>query len=67
MLLVAGDGDPVGDMGKGVEAAAQLLRDAGVKEVDCKLYEGMRHEIHNEIGHEQVYDDIAQWIESHTN
>ena len=67
ILLVAGDGDPVGDMGKGVEAAAQLLRDAGVKEVDCKLYEGMRHEIHNEIGHEQVYDDIAQWIESHTN
>ena len=67
VLLVAGDGDPVGDMGKGVEAAAQLLRDAGVKEVDCKLYEGMRHEIHNEIGHEQVYDDIASWIESHTS
>ena len=65
ILLVAGDGDPVGDMGKGVEAAAQLLRDALVKVVDCKLYEGMRHEIHNEIGYEQVYDDIARWIESH--
>ena len=63
ILLVAGDGDPVGDMGKGVQAAAQLLLDAGVQCVDTKLYEGMRHEIHNEIGHEQVYDDIISWIE----
>ena len=63
IFLVAGDGDPVGDMGKGVLAAAQLLRDAGVKRVDEKIYVGMRHEIHNEIGHEQVYDDVASWIE----
>ena len=63
VLLVAGDGDPVGDMGKGVRAAAQLLRDAGVQRVDCKIYKGMRHEIHNEIGHEQVYDDVVSWIE----
>lgn len=65
ILLVAGDGDPVGDMGAGVKAAAQLYRDAGVEQVEDKLYEGMRHEIHNEIGHEQVYDDIATWIEAH--
>ena len=64
IFLVAGDGDPVGEMGKGVRAAAQLLRDAGVARVDEKIYEGMRHEIHNEIGHEQVYDDVASWIES---
>lgn len=63
VLFVAGDGDPVGDMGKGVKAAAQLLRDAGVARVDEKIYAGMRHEIHNEIGHEQVYDDIASWVE----
>ena len=63
ILLVAGDGDPVGDMGEGVKAAAQLLRDAGVKQVDEIIYPGMRHEIHNEIGHEQVYDDVASWVE----
>ncbi len=65
VFLVAGDGDPVGDMGEGVKAAAQLLRDAGVQTVDCKIYEGMRHEIHNEKGKDQVYDDIATWIEEH--
>ena len=63
VLFVAGDGDPVGDMGKGVKAAAQLLRDAGVEDVVDKIYPGMRHEIHNEIGHEQVYDDVASWVE----
>ena len=65
VLLVVGDGDPVGDMGEGVKAAAQLLRDAGVQQVDMKIYEGMRHEIHNEIGKEQVYDYAASWIEDH--
>ncbi len=64
ILLAAGVGDPVGDMGKGVRAAAKLLSDAGVIKVDTKLYKGMRHEIHNEIGHEGVYDDIATWIEN---
>lgn len=65
IFLVAGDGDPVGDMGEGVKAAAELLRGAGVQTVDCKIYSGMRHEIHNEKGKEQVYDDIATWIEEH--
>ena len=63
VLFVAGDGDPVGGMGKGVKEAAQLLRDAGVRRVDAIVYPGMRHEIHNEIGHERVYDDVASWIE----
>ncbi|MBQ9000461.1 MAG: lysophospholipase [Eggerthellaceae bacterium] len=63
ILLVAGDGDPVGDMGKGVDAATQLLRDVGIRQVDEIIYPGMRHEIHNEIGHERVYDDVASWIE----
>ena len=64
-LYASGDQDPVGEMGAGVRAAVQLLRDAGVETVDMKLYPGMRHEIHNEIGREQVYADLADWIEAH--
>lgn len=64
VLLVAGAEDPVGDMGKGVRAAAQLLRDNGVKQVDERIYEGMRHEIHNEVGYEQVYDYVVSWVEN---
>lgn len=65
VLFVAGEGDPVGDFGKGVEAAAALLRDAGVKDVACRLYAGMRHEIHNEKDFKRVYNDIASWIDEH--
>ena len=64
VLFVAGDGDPVGDMGAGVHAAVQLLRSAGVRRVDERIYEGVRHEIHNEPIREQVFDDIASWVEA---
>ena len=63
VLFVAGGEDPVGERGVGVARAANLLRRAGVERVDEMIYPGMRHEIHNEIGYEQVYDDVARWIE----
>lgn len=38
------------------------MRRAGYKDVKGKLYPGMRHEILNEIGREQVYHDIAVYM-----
>lgn len=63
VLFIAGDQDPVGDNGKGVVSAADLLRRAGVTQVDVKLYKGLRHEILNEPNKEEVYTDIVQWVE----
>ncbi|MGI6104734.1 MAG: alpha/beta fold hydrolase [Raoultibacter sp.] len=63
VFFIAGALDPVGDNGKGVEQAAQLLRDAGLSRVDVKLYEGLRHEILNEPAKQQVYTDVVAWIE----
>ena len=63
IYFVAGSLDPVGDKGAGVKKAAEQLRLAGVERVDVKLYEGMRHEILNEPGKDEVYADIASWIE----
>ena len=65
VLFVAGAEDPVGACGKGVRAAANLLRRAGVQDVEVKLYEGMRHEILNEPGRAQVYTEVVGWIEEH--
>lgn len=65
VLLVSGSEDVVGGCGSGVEATAALLRRGGVGEVEVKLYEGMRHEILNEPGRQQVYTDIVDWIEEH--
>lgn len=63
LLYIAGDGDPVGDMGKGVHIAAQMAREAGSTDVTCIIYEHMRHEILNEAEGERVMDDVATWME----
>lgn len=63
VLFVSGAEDPVGDNGKGVQKAAKALKKYSNAVVDVKLYPGMRHEILNENGREQVWLDIARWIE----
>ena len=65
LLVVSGDEDPVGNMGKGTTAAADAFKAAGIKDVTLKLYRGDRHEILNELDREQVYEDIYQWLEAH--
>lgn len=65
IFLIAGAMDPVGKYGKGVKIVAERLKEAGVKDVELKLYEGDRHEILNEEDRYVVYEDIANWIEHH--
>ena len=64
ILLVSGQDDPVGSFGKEVEAAAKSLRDAGVKNVEMKLYPNDRHEILNETDKEVVYVDLYRWLDN---
>ncbi len=63
ILFVSGDHDPVGGMGKGVEKVFRMFQETGHEDVTCKLYEGDRHEILNELDREQVYEDILGWME----
>lgn len=65
VYFIAGDGDPVGNMGKGVTAVYDLFKAAGIKDLDCKIYKNMRHEILNEPGHLEVYEDVLAWINTH--
>ena len=64
MLLIAGEDDPVGDYGKGVELVAKRLREAGANRVQCRIFPGMRHEILLEPEHQQVYDTVISWLEA---
>ncbi len=64
ILLLSGMEDPTGNYGEGVKHIYQEYHDAGILEVKMKLYEGMRHEILNELEKQIVYDDIYQWIQS---
>lgn len=64
VLFIAGDQDPVGDMGKGVEKAFRCFQKAGLRDVSLKLYHGLRHEILNETGRQYVYRDVLDWLEA---
>lgn len=62
ILITSGEEDPVGQNGKGVKWLEQQYKKLGVKNVELKLYPHMRHEIHNETDHQQVYDDFVNFI-----
>ena len=64
LLFIAGAKDPVGENGRGVTAAADLMRRAGAEDVEIILYDGMRHEILNEKDALLVFDDVLAWIEA---
>lgn len=64
LFFVAGDEDPVGQYGKGVEKALARYRKAGMTNLKLKFYVGDRHEILNEDDREQVSQDIYDWIET---
>lgn len=67
VFFVAGEDDPVGDFGKGVQRIYEKYKSAGIKDTSIKLYKGDRHEILNEVDREQVYEDLYCWIVSKTN
>lgn len=62
VLLIAGEDDPVGQYGKGPIKLAQLYKKLGLEDVQLILYPHMRHEILNEKGHQQVYDDVLKFL-----
>lgn len=62
VLFISGGDDPVGSYGKGVPHCVEVFRNAGMMDVTCKLYPLGRHEILNEINHEEVYEDVASWL-----
>lgn len=64
LLFVSGQDDPVGDFGKGVEAAANSVKEVGCRNVAVKLYPGDRHEILNELDRQQVYEDLYNWLQN---
>ncbi|WP_426451906.1 lysophospholipase [Paenibacillus sp. S-38] len=65
LLLISGDRDPVGMMGKGVRRLEALYKAIGIKDVTVKLYPGGRHEMINEINRDEVTRDVLDWLEAH--
>ena len=64
LLIIAGSNDPVGAYSKGVKKLAKFYTNkVKATDVTTHIYDGARHEILNEKCKEQVYADIADWID----
>ncbi len=67
ILLISGAEDPVGDRGKGVMRTWRSFGKVGMKDVDMKIYPGLRHDILHDEGREEIYEYLYQWIEDKTS
>lgn len=64
ILFISGEQDPIGNFGQGIKQTVNDLKADGFEQISSKLYPGMRHEILNETGRTEVYEDISQWLET---
>ncbi len=63
IIYIAGEQDPCIINVKDFQKAVNFMRSRGYHRVESKLYPGMRHEILNEKGKQQVWQDVYHWIE----
>ncbi|WP_026651519.1 alpha/beta fold hydrolase [Butyrivibrio proteoclasticus] len=63
ILITAGKEDPVGDYGQAPEKLYHIYKDQlQITDVELKLYDGMRHELQQEIDRSKVYEDQYAWL-----
>ncbi|WP_426350654.1 alpha/beta fold hydrolase [Alloiococcus sp. CFN-8] len=63
IFVIAGKDDPVIQNEDKFNSLISFLKDVGYSNVDSKLYQGKRHELLNEIGKEEIYQDVLEFIE----
>lgn len=64
LFIISGDKDPVGGMGKLVVKLYNKYVSIGMTRVSMKLYPDARHELLNELNKQDVYSDIADFLDS---
>lgn len=67
LLFISGKQDSIGNMGKGIPKIIQSLKSQNFSKVTAHQYNTMRHEILHEDDHNQVYQDILDWLHSSIN
>lgn len=63
IFFIAGANDPCIISKQDFEKAVNFMRERGYTDVESKLYPGMRHEILNETGKQEVWQDVIDWME----
>ena len=62
IFIISGSEDPVTGYAKSVGKLQQMYSKLGVKNVQTKVYQGLRHEILNEDSREEVYKDVVKFF-----
>jgi alpha-beta hydrolase superfamily lysophospholipase len=62
ILLVSGSDDPLAGGGAAVETVAQRYLDAGVRDVQVRIYPLARHELLNETNRDEVTADVMAFL-----
>lgn len=62
IFIISGSEDPVTGYAKSVGKLQQMYLKLGVKNVQTKVYQGLRHEILNEDSREEVYKDVVRFF-----
>ncbi|GAA0727420.1 alpha/beta hydrolase [Clostridium malenominatum] len=65
VLIISGDGDPVGNNGKDIMKLFHLYKEVGIEDVSYKLYKEARHELLNETNKDEVIEDVINWLKIH--
>ncbi|MFA9463519.1 MAG: alpha/beta fold hydrolase [Velocimicrobium sp.] len=65
IYLISGSMDPVGNYSKGILEVAERLNAQQLSDFSYKLYPNYRHELLNEIGKEEVYQDVLNFVNTH--
>ncbi len=65
VFICSGAEDPVGLYGRGPQTVFNVLNEAGLYDIELKLYSGARHEILNETNRAEVYEDLLLWLNNH--
>lgn len=63
IAMFSGKNDPVGHYGKSVKALFDIYLKHNLTKVSMKLYENKRHELLNEVGKLEFYEELRKWIE----
>lgn len=66
ILIISGEKDIFGGMGKGPRWLYEQYKQRGIKDVEMQLYPDSRHDILHEKNRAEVYKDILMWLNERT-
>lgn len=61
--LVGGSNDPATENGAAVKKLEQRLSQSGFLNLKSRIYDGFRHETLNELNHDMIMHEFADWVD----